>query len=181
QPDNRGDAVIGRLLSFVPDLLLVEGNTAYLVNPQAADSPVYSYGGAHPILEGRYGQGGWGTNQVRVEGFNPDTGGPVLVHSFAWEEIARWYQRPLRVTDRNISTATEAGQRGEAWLRRAEMAAASGEIAVPVNCGQQLYDVVDITDSRAGLSGARRRVLGLALVYQPRRGEYRQRLQLGAV
>ncbi len=28
---------------------------------------------------------------------------------------------------------------------------------------------------------ARRRVLGFVLVYNPRRGEYRQRLQLGAV
>jgi hypothetical protein len=66
-------------------------------------------------------------------------------------------------------------------MRGVEMAAASGAILIPVNCGQQLYDVVDITDSRAGLSATKRRVSGLTLVYSPRRGEYRQRLLLGGV
>jgi len=47
--------------------------------------------------------------------------------------------------------------------------------------GQQLYDVVDISDSRAGLAATKRRVNGLTLVYSPRRGQYRQRLLLGGV
>ena len=59
--------------------------------------------------------------------------------------------------------------------------AVNGAILIPVNCGQQLYDVVDITDSRAGLETAKRRVIGLTLVYRPRRGEYQQRLLLGGV
>jgi len=75
----------------------------------------------------------------------------------------------------------KAGERGEAYLRQAEMEAVNGAILTPVNCGQQLYDVVDITDSRSGLSAAKRRVIGLTLVYRPRRGEYQQRLLLGGV
>ncbi len=47
--------------------------------------------------------------------------------------------------------------------------------------GQQLYDVIDITDSRAGLSAAKRRVVGMALTYNTIRGEYVQRLELGGV
>jgi hypothetical protein len=54
-------------------------------------------------------------------------------------------------------------------------------ILIPVNCGQQMYDVIDITDSRAELTAAKRRVNGLTLVYNPQRGEYRQRLLLGGV
>jgi hypothetical protein len=50
-----------------------------------------------------------------------------------------------------------------------------------VNCGQQLYDVVAVTDPRAGLDAVNKRVLGIVLGYYPRRGEYRQRLQLGAI
>jgi hypothetical protein len=69
----------------------------------------------------------------------------------------------------------------ELETRLAEMEAVNGAILAPVNCGQQLYDVVDITDSRAGLSATRRRVIGLTLVYRPRRGEYQQRLLLGGV
>ena len=40
---------------------------------------------------------------------------------------------------------------------------------------------LDITDSRAGLSAAKRRVLGLTLVYRPARGQYEHRLSLGTV
>jgi hypothetical protein len=69
----------------------------------------------------------------------------------------------------------------KAYLRGAELSSVNGFILVPVNCGQQLYDVIDITDSRAGLDAARRRVLGLSLVYGPKSGEYQQRLLLGGV
>jgi hypothetical protein len=62
-----------------------------------------------------------------------------------------------------------------------EIAAAGGEITVPVNCGQQLCDVIDITDVPAGLNAATRRVLSMVLVYQPRKGEYSQRILLGGV
>jgi hypothetical protein len=104
-----------------------------------------------------------------------------VVDTFAWEEIDRLYDRLGRIEDRNIESVAGAENRGESYLRKMEMAAASGAILVPVNCGQQLYDVIDITDSRAGLSAAKRRVNGLTLVYSPQRGEYRQRLLLGGV
>ena len=66
-------------------------------------------------------------------------------------------------------------------MREAEIESVSGVIQVPVNCGQQLYDVIDVTDSRAGLSEEKKRVLGIVLVYEAHRGEYEARLLLGAV
>lgn len=83
--------------------------------------------------------------------------------------------------DSNLGTVAQAQERGEACLRKSVIASLSGSVTVPVNCGQQLCDVVAITDSRVGLSAAKRRVLGLALSYRPQRGEYEQRLLLGAV
>jgi hypothetical protein len=180
-PGNGGGMVVRKLLSFVPDLLFIEGNSAYLVNPLAADISVYSYGTAHPIIEGRYGKGAWEVNQLQVEGYDGGADEPIIVDSFAWDEIDRLYERLSQLEDRNIGTVAEAQQRGEAWLRRFEIKSGRGTIRVPVNCGQQMYDVVDITDSRAGLDAARRRVLGLVLVNDTRRGEYEQRLVLGAV
>jgi hypothetical protein len=56
-----------------------------------------------------------------------------------------------------------------------------GRITVPVNCGQQLYDVIEITDTYCGLASVKRRVLGMTLVYQPQQGEYFQRLVTGGV
>ena len=105
----------------------------------------------------------------------------ILVGTYDWDEIERIYDRSVWVEDRNIASVTEAQQRGQAYLRRAGIEAEGGYIIVPVNCGQQLYDVITVTDARAGLDAEIKRVLGITLVYDPARGEYRQRLGLGAV
>jgi hypothetical protein len=178
-PGNDGREVIAKLLSFVPDVIFIEGNTAYLVNPQASDASVYSYGGEHRIWEGRYLTGAPEANRVQVEG--DAAGSPVIVESLDWEEVARLGDRFRRIEDSNIGTVDGARQRGEAALRQTALRARGGTILVPVNCGQQLYDVIDVTDARAGLSAVKRRVLGLVLVYNPGRGEYRQQVRLGEV
>ena len=49
---NQGTVVIRKLLSFVPDVLFIEGENAYLVNPLSADGSVYSYGGGACNLRG---------------------------------------------------------------------------------------------------------------------------------
>ena len=56
-------------------------------------------------------------------------------------------------------------------------------MVVRVNCGQELYDVVSVTDAAAGLSAAKRRVMGMVLRYSTdaRSPAYEQRLRLGAV
>ena len=180
-PDDGGRAVIQKLLYFVPDVLFIEGNKAYIVSPLTSDSSVYSYGGEHQIWEGNYRQGAWGLNRVQVEGYDTGSGKAIIVDSLEWDEIDRIYDRLEQVADRNLGAVAEAGQRGEAYLREAEIKSGGGYILVPVNCGQQLYDVIDITDARAGLTAEKKRVLGLVLVYNPQRGEYRQRLWLGSV
>jgi len=161
--------------------VFIEGNEVYVVNPQPADNSAYSYGSSHPIFEGRYRKGAWELNRVQVEGYDPVKGELVIADSFSWTQIAKVYDRLSQQEDRNIDTIEKAQERGEAYLRQAEIESARGAIKIPVNCGQQLYDVIDITDSRAGLSGEKRRVLGLSLIYNPRRGEYEERLSLGEV
>jgi len=175
-PNNRGITVITRLLSFVPDVVFIEGSKAYIINPQSSDSSVYSYGSDHPIFEGSYQKGAWELNRVQVEGDNS-----IIADSFEWGEIDKLYDRLRQLEDKNLDTVAEAQQRGEAYLRQAEIKSNSGETRIPVNCGQQLYDVIDITDSRAGLNAEKKRILGLILIHNPRRGEYEERLSLGAV
>lgn len=180
-PGANGGAVVRRLLSFVPDVLFIEGDTAYVVNPLADDDSDYAYGSTHALFEGRYRTGARALNRLQVEGYDPAEGEAIVVDAFAWEEIERLYDRIDRIEDKNIESAAGAEARGEALLRGAEAEAASGAILIPVNCGQQLYDVIDITDRRAGLAAAKRRVTGLTLVYNPHRGEYRQKVELGGV
>ncbi len=180
-PDDSGKAIIQKLLSFVPDVLFIEGHKAYMVNPLASDSSIYSYGVEHQIWEGKYQQGAGKLNRVQVAGYDVGSGAPIIVDSFDWNSIGRLYDRWKQIEDRNIDTVTKAEQRGEAYLREAEMESVNGTILVPANCGQQLYDVVDITDIRAGMNAERKRVLGLTLIYDPCYGEYRHRVCLGAV
>jgi hypothetical protein len=180
-PNNTGDTIISRLLSFVPDALFIEGSQAHVVNPLSSDNSDYPYGSSHSIAEGRYKAKGWGLNRVQVEGYDPAQGETIVADSFTWEQIDRFYDRLQQVEDKNLDTVAKVEQRGEAYLRQAEIESVDGSMLTPVNCGQQLYDVIDITDSRAGLEAAKRRVTGLTLVYSPSRGEYQQRLLLGEV
>jgi hypothetical protein len=83
--------------------------------------------------------------------------------------------------DRNLDTVSRVQDRGEAVLRRAAVDSHFGQIVVPVNCGQQPYDVIDITDSRAGMTSARKRVVAIRLQYEPAKGRYEHRLTLGGV
>lgn len=174
-PGEDGQSAVDRLLSFVPDVLMIEGLTCYLINLQAADTACYSYGAAHAILEGRYLTAAYRVNRIRVEGAG------VAAESFAWPEIASNGDILLIVEDLNADTAARAQDLGEARLRKTAIAAVNGSIHIPVNCGQQLYDVIEITDVRAGLIAVRRRVLGMDLTYLPAKGIYEQRLVLGGV
>jgi hypothetical protein len=178
---SRGEIIIERLLSFIPDMVFFEGNKAYLVNPLSSDAPVYSYGQTHPVFEGKYRKGAWRSNRIQVEGYDPVGDEKIIKDTFSWNQIDILYDRFDQLEDRNLDTVAKAGQRGEAHLRKIEIESTGGAIRVPVNCGQQLYDVIDITDSRAGLSTEKMRVTGITLIYNPRRGEYEHRLSLGAV
>ena len=60
----------------------------------------------------------------------------------------------------------------------------TGTIEVPVNCGQELYDLIEVTDSRAGLVAAKRRIVGIHLLYSRGPGKkprYTQTLSLVGV
>ena len=174
-PGENGKTVIDRLLSFIPDLIFLEGVTACLVNPLATDASVYSYGTDHIIQEGRYRTGAYEINRVRTEGLS------LMGEDFTFTEIEKSGDILQIVEDLNAYTTAKAHERGQAHLRKAAIEALGGAIRIPVNCGQQLYDVIDITDSRAGLAAAKRRVLGLALTYQPAKGTYEHKLVLGGV
>jgi len=176
-----GTAVMTRLFSFVPDVLFMEGNKGYIVNPQTSDSSVYTYGTSHSIFSGKYRTGVLETNQLHIEGYDADAGTPIAVDLFDWEQIEKFPERFRLVADRNIDTIAQVEDRGTALLRKLGIKAIDGVISSPVNCGQQMYDVVNITDSRAGLSDVKRRVVGLILGYRNTKGEYTHQLILGGV
>ncbi len=180
-PGDVGTALVTRLVSYVPDLLYMEGINAVLVYPQESDSSDYSYGQSHVIFRGKYLNGSLQVNQIRVEGYDEETHSPIVVDSFDWQQMEKFPERFLLVVDRNIGSALQTHDFGETLLRKYAMEALKGAIQIPVNCGQQLYDIIDITDVKVGLSETKKRVVGIALEYQPAKSIYMQVLSLGGV
>ncbi len=174
-PRESGATAVRRLLGMVADVLFFTRDCGYLKNPLADEESVYSYGTDHAILQARYASSALPINRVQVFGDG------IMAERFQWQQIARVYDRLGQVHDINLETLAQAEERGDAELREAEISAKGGEILVPTNCGQDLYDVIEITDERAGLSSARRRVLGITLRYSTREPRYEQRLRLGGV
>ena len=158
-PGEDGLVAVQRLLRMVPDILRMTGETAMVLNPLPDDGSSYSYGVDHPILQGRYSVADRTHNRAQVFGRG------TMVEAFDWPSIGTMYDRLLQVNDLNLTTTAETQSRAEALLREAAMASLEGEVLVPVNCGQELYDIVSVTDERAGLSAALRRVAGLSLHY----------------
>lgn len=172
-PDESGRAAVERLLAMVPDVLFFREGRAHSKNPTADEASVYAFGGDHAIYGGRYIAQAWGSNRAQVYGQG------VLGEAFAWDEVERVFDYLRQVHDLNLTTAQDATNRAATELRHQELEVSRGQIWVPSNCGQELYDVIEITDARCGLSGARRRAIGMRLEYLPRQGHYRQRLALG--
>lgn len=175
-PGEDGRTAVRRLLAMVPDMVMMSGENATGIDPLADEDAVYSYGDGHPVVGGRYAVRTPGYNRVQVFGRG------AMIDSLDWSSIADVYDRLAQVHDVNLTTVEGAQARAAAVRREAEIASLAGEIIVPVNCAQELYDVVTVTDPAAGLAAARRRVMGVALRYTRNKDAvYEMRLALGAV
>jgi hypothetical protein len=173
-PGESSATAVRRLLDMAPDVILFVTDTAYLKNPLSSEASSYSYGTAHAIFEGRYACGDQPVNRAQVFGSGRVT------EDWGWDEVEVVYDRLAQVHDINLDTTEKAHQRGEAILREAEMEALSGHILVPMNCGQDLYDAIDITSPQAGLNASRRRALALNHTWMPTIAKYTLKLNLGA-
>ncbi|PKH46941.1 hypothetical protein KKB3_00245 [Dehalococcoides mccartyi] len=175
-----GFELMGKLLSFVTDLVFLQGNCLYSIYPQAADNPLYSYGVTHPVFSGIYADTSSEVNRVVLEGVDAASN-LFMVQGFVWEEIYQNHDLTLRLYDRNINTLAQAGERLDSCLRMAVLKQQMGQIVVPINCGQQLFDVISISQPECGLEGLIRRINGIRTSYEPCKGIYRQELSLGKV
>ena len=131
-----------------------------MVLPQAADPTDYAYGADHALVKGQYATIPLTHNRFQVYG------SAGMAEEFSWAEVDQVYERLLQVHDLNLDTQTKLEEQGDALLLQANLATPQGEITVPVNCGQEVYDVVEVTDPQAGLTAARYRVREIHLTYR---------------
>jgi hypothetical protein len=182
-PGESGASAIKRLLGMVPDVLFFREATAYLKNPQTSDATDYAYylvpaADQHPFLQGRYRLEAMNTNRVQVWGTQTPH---IMVDRFNWDDLEDCYDRLHQVHDLNINTVSLAEQRADALLREAEISSKDGEAIAPMNCGQELWDVIEITDPRANLNAQKYRLRALEIDYSVSKPKYRLKLILGTL
>jgi len=185
QPGTRGDAALRRILSFIPDALIFDGNQAYVKDLKDDEASSYSYSvtlsgseGSHVILQGEYA-GSVSVSRSRAIG-RDDQDNRIVEDAFDWDNLQLGIDIFCQDYDPNLQSAARAQERADAILRRESLRAQGGQITIPVNCGQELYDVITVTDERCGISSKKYRVLDIETTFSLRQWLYEQRLTIGA-
>ncbi len=166
--------------AFIADVALFASalsaaNVAALWAARAASDYPYGGTGEHPIsvaeLKGELPRRNW----VRVQGAGR--------YADAIAPAAAYAGGPQLQVVRNLDASTDAKVIASAAnaLRRELVQEVAGDLVVPFNAGQELFDLVTVTEPKVGLSGARYRVIGVGLEYRrgPKGARYDSVLTLG--
>ena len=177
-PGQRGDTAIRRLLATVPDQLVFRGQDAFVKNPVATESPSYTYGpGEHEIAAGKYADA---VTASRARAIGRDASDDqVIADAFDWD-LQQLYDQLVVGYDPNLATYAEALARAERMVRTLSLEAKKTQLIVPTNVGQELLDVVAVSDPRCGIDAESYRVKNIMAEYDRRNGRYDQVLTLGA-
>jgi len=180
-PGTQGTRALSRLLSFIPDQLVFRGQEAFTKDPLPAEASCYFYGAGaagHPILSGEYREETC-ISHARALGQDED-GDRIVRDAFDWELLQLGIDMLEQVYDPNLRSASAAQERADALLSGVSLRAKRGNLLIPTNVGQELLDVVTVTDARCGISERPYRVRGIQTLYDRRQGQYEQMLTLGA-
>ena len=174
-PGESGLTAARRLFDLVEDLPYFDRDDLKSAHTADSDASTYALGGTHDILGAVYRDVGPSASRARV------VGADVYGDESDFDEVER-FERVRTVIDLNLTTSATATDRANAELRKVDIEARDDEVELfGVHCGVETYDVVDLTDAQAGLTAAKRRVLGYAWSFDPRRGRYGMTLTLGKV
>jgi len=184
---SHGHTELKRLLSFVTDGLIPREALTFVKDLLPTEASCYEYhshpeqvSGSHPILKGSYGENITITHTQVSGETDEDPPTPVRESAFDWENLARGIDNLIMQYDPNLEETAQAQYRADALLRAEAQKSLGGQIIVPINCGQELYDVVTITDNRVGIVSKKYRILDIQADYDHRKAIYQQRLALGA-
>ena len=133
----------------------------------------------HIILDGQYTQGSPGVNRVYIIGKDAE-GNPVYGTSLNQAEIDLVGERLDFTQDLSIPTTAKAADVAAAAVAKARLTGARGFIVIPPNCGQELWDVIQVTDKPTAQSQQKYRVIAVSFDYEPLRHRYQHKLILGA-
>jgi hypothetical protein len=133
----------------------------------------------HVILDGQYITESPEINRAYIIGRDA-YGNPVYGTAVDSPELALVGERLDFIPDPAIPTTAQAGDVASAILAKMRLTRKRGVILIPPNCGQELFDVVQLSDSMANQSAVSFRVVGIRFEYNPKQARYQHKLILGA-
>ena len=154
-------------LSKVADLVYWEQSTPYLKEPASDESSDYGYGGSgnHVIIAGRYGVRSPGYDHIEVFGGMDEYGIPIFGDEADYDEVDLIGHRLQKVYDYSYDTDAECDDPAVAQLSKHDAAKKRGQMETLPNVGLQLFEVVTVTDARAGASSEVYPVRGIEETY----------------
>jgi hypothetical protein len=158
--------------------LVFRGQEAFTKDTLSNEGSCYIYGTDNVILSGKYAEAVT-VSRARTIG-RDDSDNCILEEAIDWDQLQLAIDNLEQVYDPNLQTATRAQERADAILRQMSLRAERGNLVIPTNVGQELLDVVEVTDTRCGINQEKYRVLAIQTDYDRRQGRYEQRLSLGA-
>jgi hypothetical protein len=133
----------------------------------------------HVILDGQYNIDSPAVNRAYIIGRDA-YGNPVYGEAIDSTELGLVGERLDFQQELAIPTTAQAGDVASAILAKMRLTKARGVILIPPNCGQELFDVVQISDAGANQAAVTFRVVGIRFEYNPKQARYDHKLILGA-
>jgi len=133
----------------------------------------------HVILDGQYITESPDINRAYVIGRDAN-GNPVYGTAVDSTELGLVGERLDFQQELAIPTEAKAGEVASAILAKMRLTTKRGVILIPPNCGQELWDVVQLTDSLGNQLAIKFRVVGIRTEYNPKQARYQHKLILGA-
>jgi hypothetical protein len=104
----------------------------------------------------------------------------IVQDAFDWDLLKLGIDVVEQVYDPNLATIIRAQERADALLRTQQTQRTPATLIIPTNVGQELLDVVKVTDARCSISQENYRVQGIRTLYDRRKSRYEQTLTLRA-
>ena len=176
-----GLSIIIRLLRMTSCELIPQGDEIKLIHPQAGDSSVYTYSAStHQLNADTRGEIAFFPNKVTVSGMDGTTATSGSYTATEAADVGTWeYAFELPFEDNQYSNA-ECATMAQAMVERFERASKRGRIDVPINCYQEIWDVITVNDPWTGKSITNARVGYLNFIYEPAKEIYRLLVGIGS-
>jgi len=181
--------IIRDAISVTGNLLRWRGSDLHMIERDDTATADYTYdlGGTHPFFNFTRVQADMVANRVICVDVLPDTASTNYTYIGQADDTADQAIRGVVTmvwADPTVTSNAEAASVAADILVHVSAETQGGLLKAPMHCGQEVYDLISIVDSRAGWTGANAIKLRVGMItreYNPSAGEYSITLGFGGL